>query len=306
MHPPFDHGTLLGFVRAADADLSANPIDGAILRVSDLAPVAECFTWFPLDGAHPLDLLLGFVAPPHWQAVGVSCAGHAHRVDADGVSRPVAAAVAAGSAAAEPDAVTVTVLIDRSGSAAGVLRRAGEVIELPGRPEGVVADACRRALALPTGPAPASTIDLWTAAWLDRVVDLAGRAEPRSRLRAWSAVAGLHAAAGAPGSRPEAALTPAALAAAARALAEAWPWARLRQNPSVADVPGLPPTRELAAWMDDGMWARWLLARLPAIDDLLAAVRVLLPSVLADGIELVVAAAAETAGPPQPAADSES
>jgi hypothetical protein len=292
MHPPFDHGTLLSFVRAADADLSANQTDGAILRVSDLAPVAECFTWFPLDGAHPLDLLLGFVAPPHWRAVGVSCAGHAHRLDA--------------AASAEPDAVTVTVLIDRSGAAAGVMRRAGEVTELPGRPEGAVADACRRALALPTGPPPASTLELWTAAWLDRVVDLASRSDGRSRLRTWSAVAGLHAAAGAPGRRPEAVLDPAALAASARALAEAWPWARLRQDPSVADVPGPPPARALAAWMDDGMWARWLLARLPATDDLLAAVRALLPSVLADGVELVVAAAAEAAGGRQPPADSES
>lgn len=296
MHPPFDPGTLRGFVRAADADLSAHSIDGAILRVSDLAPEAEAFTWFPLDGAHPLELLLGFVAPPHWRAVGVSCAGHAHRLDPGGMVRP---------AAAEHDAVTVTVLIDRSGAAAGVLRRAGAVTELPGRPEGVVADACRRALALPTGPPPASTLELWTAAWLDRVVALASRSDGRSRLRTWSAVATLHAAVGAPGHRPEAAVDPVALAAAARALAEAWPWARLRRDPSVADVPGPPPARQLAAWMDDGMWARWLLARLPAVDDLLAAVRALLPPVLADGVELVVAATGQ-AGPGQPPADSES
>jgi hypothetical protein len=187
-----------------------------------------------------------------------------------------------------------------------VLRRSGEVTELPGRPEGVVADACRRALALPTGPPPASTLELWTAAWLDRVVELASRSDARSRLRTWSAVAGLHAAVGARGSRPDAALDPMALAAAARALAEAWPWARLRQDPSVADVPGPPTAHELATWMDDGMWARWLLARLPAVDDLLAAVRALLPSVLADGVELVVAAAVEAPGPRQPSADPES
>jgi hypothetical protein len=100
-------------------------------------------------------------------------------------------------------------------------------------------------------------------------------------------VAGLHAAAGAAGDRPSAALDPVALAASAQALAEAWPWSRLREDPAVVDVLGPPPAPELAVWMDDGMWARWLLSRLPAADDLLAAVHALLPSVLADGIELV-------------------
>jgi hypothetical protein len=43
--------------------------------------------------------------------------------------------------------------------------------------------------------------------------------------------------------------------------------------------------------MDDGMWARWLLSRLPGRADLLAAVRALLPVRLAEGVEVVAQAA---------------
>jgi hypothetical protein len=75
MHPSPDH-PLMAFVGAADAELAAGG-GTAILRVSALGPAADRFARFPLDGQHPLDLLLGFVAPPHWRALGVSCtAGH--------------------------------------------------------------------------------------------------------------------------------------------------------------------------------------------------------------------------------------
>jgi hypothetical protein len=43
--------------------------------------------------------------------------------------------------------------------------------------------------------------------------------------------------------------------------------------------------------MDDGMWARWLLSRLPGRDDLLAAVHALLPAGLAEGVDQVAGAA---------------
>jgi len=278
MLPSPDHGPLMALVTAADADLSPTVAGGAILRVSALAPATEAFTWLPLDGAHPLDLLLGFRAPPHWQALGVSCSGRAHRLDDEGRRR---------SPHAEGDEVRVTVLVDRAGAAVSLMRRGDEVTPLPGRPDGAVADACRRALALPTAPPPASTSGLWTASWLDRVVEVAGACgdSPGAGLRSWAAVAALHPAAG-----PAASEGPAALAADAHALAEAWPWSRLRDDPVVADVCGAAPPADLAAWMDDGMWARWLLSHLPATDDLLAAVRALLPARLSDGVHQVVAA----------------
>jgi hypothetical protein len=89
---------------------------------------------------------------------------------------------------------------------------------------------------------------------------------------------------------------PVALALAAAALAEAWPWHRLRAEPAVADLPGRLPSPALARWMDDGMWARWVADALPPVDDLLSATRALLSPVVADAIELVVDAAGDAAG----------
>jgi hypothetical protein len=154
-----------------------------------------------------------------------------------------------------------------------------------------VADACRRALGLPTSPPPASTLGLWTLAWLDRVVEAASQADAGSAPTTWSALAALHAAAGPPGERAAPAPDPASLAVAGCDLAEAWTWARLRADPAVVDLPGPLPSPRLAAWMDDGMWARWLLSLLPAADDLVSAVHALLPPALAEGVAVVAQAA---------------
>ena len=275
MHRSPDHDPMLAFVRQADAEIAAAAVNGAILHVNELAPHGRRATWSPLDGAHPLDLLLGFVAPPHWRAVGVSCVGVSRRLDGGGPDLPV----------------TVTVLVERSGAVAAVMRQAGAVTVMSEPPEGVVADACRRALGLPTAPPPPSTAGLWALVWLDRVVDAAGCAPLGSGVRSWAAVAGLHPAAGPLGDRPAAVADPTALAAAASRLARAWPWSRLRTDPSAVGLPGPAPAARLAGWMDDGMWARWLLARLPAPDDLMAAVHALLSPALATGVAVVARAA---------------
>ena len=275
MHRFPDHDTLLRFVRVADAAIAAAAVDGAILHVDDLAPADRCFRWLGLDGSHPLELLLGFVAPAHWRAVGVSCSGVSHRLH---------------DPSSGGEAVVMTALLDRSGDVASVIRRGNEVEVMHEPLEGTVADACRRALGIPTAPPPPSTLGLWTLIWLDRVVELAGRGGAGGGLRSWPAIARLHAAAGSPADDPLGALDPPGLAAAASAVAEAWTWARLRADPSVLDLPGPPPSARLAAWMDDGLWARWLLGHLPAPDDLMAAVHALLPPALADGVETVARA----------------
>ena len=128
MHRFPDHDTLLRFVRRADAAISAAGLGGAVLHVDDLAPADRCFRWHGLDGSHPLDVLLGFVAPAHWRAIGVSCSGVSRRLD---------------GTPSDPDAVMVTALLDRSGDVASVIRRGDDVTVMPAPLEGAVVDACR-------------------------------------------------------------------------------------------------------------------------------------------------------------------
>ena len=115
------------------------------------------------------------------------------------------------------------------------------------------------------------------------------RSRPGARPTTWPALARLHPAAGPHGDPTGAALPPVELAAAAGMLAAAWPWHRLRGDPGAVPVPGARPVSGLAAWMDDGMWARWLLSHLPAVDDLLSAVGALLPPSLGRTVAGVVA-----------------
>ena len=267
--PSPDRDALLALATLANEQLAGDS-GGALLRIHQAASGADCLAWLPLHGAHPLEALLGYVAPPEWWAIGVCAPGRAHSVDGT-------------------DDVTATLLVDRAGATASILQRGDDREVLPGRPDGVLADACRRALGLPTAPPPWSSLMLWTQAWLDRIVEADGARPPGLPSLSWAAVARLHPAGTGPGD-------PVALALDAAALAEAWPWARLRAEPGVADVAGPRPSSALAQWMDDGMWARWLVSRLPPADELLEATRAVLSPVVADAVDLVVTAAADAGG----------
>jgi hypothetical protein len=279
--PAGDH--LVRLVAAADAGLDAGSArESVILRLATgTGPDEAGLGVLPLEGSHPLDLLLGLDAPASWRALGVSCSGRAHSIGPGGRVRR----------RTDSPSVWVTVLLDRSGGASGLLRRGLEVTPLPGPPEGVVADACRRALGLSTAPPPADTTELWTLCWLDRVVDAGGRSSA-TRGWIWSDVARLHPAStmAIEAGRPRAGdVDPECLAVATTALARAWPWARLRAEPAVLDVPGPLPRRDVARWMDDGMWARWVLSSFPALDDLVEAAAGLLPADLAGRVQRVLA-----------------
>jgi hypothetical protein len=266
--PPSFPAELLDLAREADAQVRAARVETAIMWLTSIRP--DSLVWFPLAGAHPLELLLRFVAPEHWSAIGVAGAGSARSLDESGRPLP-------GSG---PGQVFVTVVVHRSGAAVTLMTQGdGEPRAVPEPPEGVVADACRRALGLPTTAPPASTTGLWSLCWLDRLVEAAsaGRA---STVGDWHTAASLHPAAG-PAPLPS---DPPSLARATKLLAAAWPWSRLRDNPETVNPPGLETPPDLARWMDDGMWARWLLSAYPVRDDLLASVYALLPTPLADAV----------------------
>lgn len=274
----------------ADIDAALDGTEpGALLRVTaDPLQVGH----LPLHHEHPLDALVGFTAPPSWLAIGVHCEGRAHWLDA-GDRAPDGSA----DGAAGPTPVVVTALVDRTGAGAGLMRQGASTTRFDDAPEGVVGDACHRALGLPTPPPPANTVDLWLRLWLDRVVEATIFADDADRPTTWEEVAGLHPAAAVPevwssagnGSAPRA--DPDALAESTRALAEVMPWSRLRGDPEAIPLTGPPPSREVAAWMDDGMFARVVLDDLTPLPLLAKTLVALLPWPLVHEIYETVALA---------------
>ena len=186
-----------------------------------------------LEGASPTTALLGFLAPPDVAVVGTAAGGWA--VDEDAARR-------CGRPSASPDAVRVrmVVLLERTGRGGCLLRLAGgSPSELP-LPDGMATDVLRRVLELPTPPPVESVVDHVAACWLHDIVT-ASRA--LGRRLTW----------------PEAeVLRPAAVST----------WDELRWLVLTRDwdVPGLP--FELAAWMDEGIFARWCCASVAPLSDL--------------------------------------
>lgn len=211
-------------------------------------------------GRHPLDALLGFVAPPSWRALGVVCFGWAApALDVD-EARHTASGVRP-SRHPERCRVRVTTLVDRRGEErATATLEDGTVVDEPGA--GTVTDALRRCLRLPTAPPPVPSAELFAALWLGNVA-AAGRA------MSWAEVALRHPAIqllDRGGHRPQ----PEELIGAGRSLHRALTWERLRSRAATGRLDGgidLDPA--VAAWMDDGMFARWVLGGLAPLPLLL-------------------------------------
>jgi hypothetical protein len=218
-------------------------------------------------GEHPLDHLLGFVAPESWSAIGLVCYGWAS---------PPAPEGSGGRPSEHPDRrrVRVVTLLDRSGDErATATLDDGTVVDEPG--SGMVSDAMHRCLGLATPAPPVASGELFAAMWLTSVAS-AGR-----RLT-WNEAVMLHPAmqvlARSGGRRPQVE----ELVSGGRSLARAMPWGelRLRAASGVSDG-GIGVSPDLAAWMDDGMFARWVLGGLPPFTPLLRrCASVLAPEVL--------------------------
>jgi len=232
------------------AATTADHPDGAILRVTGDPP--EVASW-GLLGQHPLSQLLGLTAPVGWRALGVHCTGRAHQLaDHDPPTDYTFRRT-------DPVPITFTFLVDRSGNAATVAISERGWHWLDG-PEGLLGDACRRALGLATAPPPISTTELWLDLWLHVVVGVASSPE-RPEPLTWADVAGLHPIAG--GCYDPDRHHVVALAELTQVLAQVWSWPKLRGEPDILTLGEPPPSAAIRAWMDDGMFARWLLTQLP-------------------------------------------
>jgi hypothetical protein len=203
-------------------------------------------------GVHPFEAVAGFTAPPSWTAFGVRARGRAHHLDQPD---------------AEPERVTATFVVDRIGAEASVLRRGERVEEPPGPATGTIPDLARRVLHLPTDPAPASTAFLWTALWLDRILEQWAQPHRRRDVTSgWGHLAVLHPAIHAPAPPDVLAFgEPAALISVARSHAASANWSDLRRSPVPLALPDGALPRSIATWMDDGFFARWAIGAFPSI-----------------------------------------
>lgn len=189
---------------------------------------------------HPVEAVLGLEAESDWEGVGLATDGTAWSTDPAGDT--------------EPTRVRVLHVVDRAGASSSRVRPLdgeGPVLR-PATPEGHVDDACRRILGLPTPPPPCSPAAWVAGSWLERIL-LATLRHP-ARVWDWPALARCHPASGRarPPSRRQ-------LIQAGRRV-EAVGWGEVR----AAAVTGSfehEVTPAVAAWMDDGTFARWLLGR---------------------------------------------
>jgi hypothetical protein len=160
--------------------------------------------------------------------------------------------------------------------------------------EGRVLDILRRAAGLGTSPPPCGAPVVEVIIWLGAI---RGAAVLEARRLGWEEVVALHPAADRfEGCEPGVAQLLVLLNA--RSLT----WADLRQEAGRDLVLPCMPPPDLSNWMDDGMFARWILADLPTVDELLHQVR---PKVSADAyrrirhlIQIVERASSSEAAPP--------
>jgi hypothetical protein len=188
---------------------------------------------------HPLERLLGFTAPDEWQALGVCCEGWAASLDSG--TRP--------SRAKGRMRVRHALLVSRDGLIESGLRLAGGEFEpMPGG-EGALLDALQRALRLPTAP-PQSPITEWLAVML--FVAIVGDHGGGRRV-GWSQL------------RP--------ILERYEQLGDIGTWDVLRRLVAKGHdlTAGVGPDE--AAWMDDGMFSRHVLAELPPYPVLLERAR---------------------------------
>jgi hypothetical protein len=192
--------------------------------------------------------ILGWKAPPDCAAVGVVATG---RMSVDGDGHELPHALRAG---AEHE-IRMSCLVTRSGEVASLVELpGGEAIEETPA-EGRVLDCLKRCLGLPTPPPPVGAEHLDLLQWLVAIIEEATRSPQQL---SWRQIARLHPCGSPPGlgeSLP----------------AQSWELLRVLTARRLWGAELLDP--DLAQWMDDGMFARWVLASLPAPAELLQRLR---------------------------------
>lgn len=225
---------------------------------------------------HPALELTGFNAPKAWSCLGVLTEAWA------GEYEPTRGEPRRGSMK-NRRRTRLLHLVSRSGDAVMLMRdeQSGDVrlthIDTAAS-AGLLDDCLRRSLGIPTAPPADDTRELWALLWLDHVLEDA--VENRLSRASWQDVARLHPAV----ERAIAADDPALvewstteLVRAGEVMANAYQWERARGDSldGAGPISGIPADH--LRWMDEGMFARSVVAWFPPLDDVLADLEVLIP-----------------------------
>jgi len=263
---PHRHDRMLGIALALDdiqhPEALAPMLIGLPSRAFDPAtPPLSRVELIELRGPDPVLELVGRAVPPNWIAVGLRAGAHARR----------------GNDPTTAQSGNVVHIVHRNGTAVTVLSfpSVDRLVLGPDTEvrDGRVPDACRRLLGLPTAPPPASMTAFVVDSWLA----VCAKTATLSPGLTWPEVVLLHpATAGGmtspmpsraeqvrPGSRAEAP-TPADIAAATEQLGASLGWKRFHAaciTSRFTPCPNL--STDAAAWMDAGMFARWVHGELP-------------------------------------------
>jgi hypothetical protein len=232
----------------------------------------------PEVDAH-LPSLLGWRAPPGCVAVAVVADGLARPAETRRSSRLIEdraspAAVTPASEKREREApgdeatsVRIVCVVDRWQRVAGRLHVAGGPAVCDPPEGGRLLDSLLRAFGHPTSPPEAQPAALLGRMWLGQVLAVA---DDDRTLLSWPRIRELHPATAvlrAAGLEVDDGL----LELAVRAATRAWTWERIRAQAAAGQWDTELVSPELAAWMDQGMFSRWVLAGTRSCDELLAA-----------------------------------
>jgi len=208
------------------------------------------------------DGLLGWTAPPDCVAVGMVATGKLVLVDGQDGSRQ------------GRSRISMSCVVGREGQSGWFLRLSDGTTSRIAPEEGRVLDCLKRCFGLPSIGVLAEVSELHGAAWALSVLEFAlASPDPLP----WSQVTRLHPLArvldgyldagqvdrGAGG--PPA---PSALDSLIRMAANGWSWEEIRLDAARGGLASLVEP-ELAEWMDEGMFSRWLLGQVPSVDQIL-------------------------------------
>ena len=222
--------------------------------------------------------LVGWVAPPECVAVALVATGRAHVTD-DGAGR-------AERFARDEARVRLCCVVSRSGRVGWTMTGFRGRTETAAPTEGRLLDALKRCFALPTSPPDTPAAELHAAAWAASILEQAVESD---RQLTWSDVAQAHPLARLlRGDLPSTPDNPREgsddLADLVRIAANAWSRQEIRAQACDGNLRALVHPA-VAAWMDEGMFSRWMLGRVPPLDQLTGALRAYLTPSAADRLE---------------------